>query len=241
MRMEQRDAWHTSALPCPHISHEPTSLVPTTGKKLEPQCCGTQLPAGRQEAPATPGPEQQRGRRQEGSSCAGRTSICFPGPASSPPLPSAPVPRPSSAGAAPAAPPFASHTEPSGSPASLRRAGSEGSAGRGPATHFRGNGAQETAQGTGEEPALSSLSLPGANEISHRHKPLNTPTLQREPLKQIPSVLSPPSTGTGGSGRSRTAPTCSRELRRGNWLRQQDSECSTAAVSKVQRVTRHSP
>ncbi|XP_019328116.1 PREDICTED: predicted GPI-anchored protein 58 [Aptenodytes forsteri] len=185
--MEQRDARRSWALPRSHVNPEPTSPpVPTPGKKPEPEprCHETQLSAERRKAPEMPGPEQQGG--PEAAAGAVQTPLgsarkdepfASPGPASSPPPPSAPVPRPNSAGAAPAAPPFCrSHNKPFGSPTSLPGPSSEGSnqelqAAAGAAIYFAGEGPQEPAQGTGEEPPSRELVIPArhtANEISNK-------------------------------------------------------------------------
>lgn len=193
MQLEQRDAQHSWSLPRPHVNPETTPPpVPTPGKKPEPKpCCrGTQLSAERWKAPEVLGPEQKHG--PEAAAGAAQTllgsarkdkSFASPGPASSPPPPSAPVPQPNLAGMAPAALPFCrSHNKPFGSPASLPRPSSEGSnqelqaaAGKRPAIYSTGKTAQEPTHGMGEEPLNHELIIPTwcpANEISNRHQPL---------------------------------------------------------------------
>lgn len=156
-----------------HIGHEPTSLVPTPGKKPEPQCRGTQLPAwgtsgnGDAGLGAAAWPQAAADAAQEGRAFA---SPALPAPHRCRLLP---VPGQARQGQLlrllhlPESPRGLLHPSPepaakaaqAGTSSSLQRQRSPG----------------ESAGNRVRARSVSSLSLPGANEISHRHQPLNPP------------------------------------------------------------------
>ncbi|XP_061215569.1 basic salivary proline-rich protein 2-like [Neopsephotus bourkii] len=184
----------------------PRLSCPPQGRSRSPSAVGRSFLPGVQEALGMPGPEQQRGRRQQ-RGLRRKDEHLHPRPCQ---LPTAAVcsraPAKLGRGSSCGSSVCQSHLGLSCIPPQGRQRGQRR---QGPAPHFRGNGAQEGVQGTGEEPALAGFRKPKAS--SSPAGP-SAPGSDPEPSPHL--VRCSMTTGMAQATRSRSAPTPALTARR---------------------------